>query len=131
MLTFIFVPYLIFSTGPIKIFKIAPYIWPANVALDALLFVLWLATGSAQGTYNCSDLCNACNFDYDWVWYGNLICECLVYVKRSEVSANPAMRLPLLARKTTNNRISGSKSRPSSSKGSTTSALTAFDALLT
>jgi hypothetical protein len=71
--------YLLASSGPKTSSHLLPWSHWAQLGLDGLLFVLWLAA-TADSPYSCSGLCNACSgidegYGY-YAWAGSLVCQC-------------------------------------------------------
>ena len=66
--------YFILATGPSKVFKLLPWLVWGQLALDAFMFILWIAAaGTAK--LNCNDYCKACS-DLEGVAWNNLLCYC-------------------------------------------------------
>ena len=90
VISFIALIYLLLSTGPSRPFKILPWFIFGQLALDAVLFIFWLAA-AATNNLDCDDLCNACNWSN--VVYGQGICYCLLFKEKRAMSPNPAKSL--------------------------------------
>ncbi|KAI4158716.1 MAG: hypothetical protein LQ342_007182 [Letrouitia transgressa] len=64
VLSFIVLLYFIFSTGPQIIFKTLPWFIWGQLALDAFMFIIWIAAAGAS-RYNYTDLYGwDCYYDY-------------------------------------------------------------------
>ena len=128
VISFVILLYLILATGPSPKVRLLPWLIWGQLALDALLFVLWLAAGSTS-SYNCNDLCNACS-GFSELYYDNLYCLCFDNVLKRDSS--PVRRGPLMPRTPRSRGFGGnSNSDDNSGGGSTADARKAFDAIVT
>ncbi|KAK4694963.1 hypothetical protein P7C71_g2698, partial [Lecanoromycetidae sp. Uapishka_2] len=74
--SFVTLFYFFLATGPKPIFRILPWVVFGQIALDALMFIFWLAA-AATSSYSCDDLCSACPSGGD-VNYNSQYCVCYV-----------------------------------------------------
>ena len=88
MISFVLLIYLILATGPSPKTRLLPWVVYGQLALDALLLILWLAA-AASSRYNCNDLCNACA-GYSDLYYDNLLCYCFDGVFKRDQSPAPS-----------------------------------------
>ncbi|KAL6716667.1 hypothetical protein ACLMJK_006235 [Lecanora helva] len=124
VISFVFLIYLILSTGPSPKVRLLPWAIYGQLLLDALLFIFWLAA-AASSRYNCNDLCNACS-DFSTVYYDNLFCYCFNgddgFFKRDQ---SPVPRSDLEKR-----RVVQHNSDSASGYAATADARKAFDAIM-
>lgn len=115
VISFVVLIYFLLSTGPKPQLRLLPWFIFGQLGLDVLMFVLWLAA-AASSSYSCNDLCNACDYGYEYVFYDSQSCFCLALFKRS---TSPKPRGILEGR--------ASRTR----LGGTIAAKQAFDAVMT
>ncbi|KAL8901651.1 MAG: hypothetical protein Q9207_005092 [Kuettlingeria erythrocarpa] len=77
VLSFIVVIVLLLSTGPKPALRVIPWFVWGQLALDAFMFIIWIAAAGVS-QYDCNDLCNACS-GFDQVWASGLNCYCGSY----------------------------------------------------
>ncbi|KAI4112712.1 MAG: hypothetical protein LQ338_008282 [Usnochroma carphineum] len=84
VLSFFVLLVLLGSTGPIAALRVIPWFIWGQLALDAFMFLIWIAAAGIS-PYNCNDICSACA-RYDEVWAGGLdcLCETYFYYKRDQ-----------------------------------------------
>ena len=127
VISFIVLIYFLLSTGPKPQLRLLPWFIFGQLALDGLMFILWLAA-AASSSYSCNDLCSACDYAYDYVFYGTESCFCIELIKRT-TSPKPK---GILEGRTPRARLGGgSRSDSNGSGGSTIAAKQAFDAIMT
>lgn len=127
VISFVVLIYFLLSTGPKPQLRLLPWFIFGQLGLDALMFVLWLSA-AASSSYSCNDLCNACNYGYEFVFYDTEACLCVDFIKRS-TSPKPK---GILEGRTPRARLGGGSNGDSNgSGGSTIAAKQAFDAIMT
>ncbi|KAI4100494.1 MAG: hypothetical protein L6R37_005445 [Teloschistes peruensis] len=82
VLSFIVLIILLLSTGPKPSLRVLPWFIGGQLALDAFMFIIWIAAAGVS-QYTCDDLCNACS-GFDTVWADNLYCTCFIVYKRDQ-----------------------------------------------
>ncbi|MCJ1463745.1 OTU domain containing [Pseudocyphellaria aurata] len=124
--------YLILATGPTKVFKILPWIVWGQIALDAVMLIVWLAA-AATSQFTFSQLCDAC--PYDGFIYDHYRRSCLGY---TFVGTNGYVYYafskdvsPLLRERAGLERRKGGSSANRASKNGTTLGRTALDSIMT
>lgn len=127
VISFVVLIYFLLSTGPKPQLRLLPWFIFGQLGLDALMFVLWLAA-AASSSYSCNDLCNACDFGYDYVFYDTESCFCVELFKRT---TSPKPKGILEGRAPRARLGGGSSSDSNGSGGSTIAAKQAFDAIMT
>ena len=128
VISFFVLIYFLLSTGPKPQLRLLPWFIFGQLGLDAFMFVLWLAA-AASSSYSCNDLCNACNYIYDYVVYDTEACYCIDLNFKRSTSPNPK---GILEGRTPRARLGGgSDSNSYGSGGSTIAAKQAFDAIIT
>ncbi|MCJ1425330.1 hypothetical protein MMC29_003218 [Sticta canariensis] len=86
VLTIVAVVYFILATGPSNVFKVLPWLVWGQLALDAVMFIFWIAA-TATSTFSYKDLCDAC--PYDLVEYAGFVYECITGLSESYDDFNP------------------------------------------
>ncbi|KAK3170211.1 hypothetical protein OEA41_009597 [Lepraria neglecta] len=130
VLSFLTLIYLILATGPSPQARLLPWFIWGQLSLDALMFILWLAT-AAPSSYSCNDLCNACSA-YNEVLYDTDMCFCFDNTSIFKRTYWPKPKGILHSRSPRSHSSGGSGGRSSSGGGgSIIAARQAFDAIMT
>ena len=114
--------YFMLASGPSRATRVLPWIIWGQLALDAILFIFWLAAG-ATSSYSCTDLCNACGILDGFVSFDSESCECSDYFFKRDYSPRRGSVLQL--RRNRPRRHSGT------TVGGTIATKQAFDAVMT
>lgn len=85
VLTIVAVIYFILATGPSNVFKVLPWLVWGQLALDAVMFIFWIAA-AATSTFSYTDLCDAC--PYEFVDYAGFVYDCTTGAYESDVYDN-------------------------------------------
>ena len=114
--------YFMLASGPSRTTRLLPWFIWGQLALDAIMFIFWLAAG-ATSSYSCTDLCTACGIFEGYVIFDSESCLCSVFFKR-DYSPRPGSVLE-------QRRSRPSRRDSDTTVGGTTAAKQAFDAVMT
>ena len=115
--------YFILASGPNHSTRLLPWFIWGQLALDAIMFVIWLSAG-ATSSYSCADLCNACGILDGYVYFDSESCACYDLFFKRDYSPRP---WNVLQQK----RSHAIRRRSDSSVGGSVAAKQAFDAVMT
>ena len=121
VLSLIALIYFILASGPSRTTRLLPWFIFGQLALDAIMFIFWLAAG-ATSSYSCNDLCTACGIDDGYVYFDTESCECSTLFFKRDYSPRRGNVLQQRSRPA---------KRSDTTVGGTIAAKQAFDAVMT
>ena len=115
--------YFMLASGPSRTTRLLPWFIWGQLALDAIMFIFWLAAG-ATSSYSCTDLCTACGIFEGYVYFDSESCECTELLFKRNYSPRPGSVLQ-------QRRSRPSRRDSDTTVGGTIVAKQAFDAVMT